>query len=199
MLYITIFENKCCFLQQFFVPLHRTQFSHYYMIEVNNKLYKYSYVLNTFTVTTIKGRHIVDTDDEGCNYNKSIRYMDNKVLIDNSLQSILNKEKLYVRRVIDYILSKLRYGENTIALVGTEIATFEDMTEADVSRGITRLEELEIIKPCSELPIFNGARVKKNLYTVNHNYIFRGNIKNLISDFDKQHNNLIKNKNNYEN
>lgn len=169
------------------------------MIEVNNKLYKYSYVLNTFTVTTIKGRHIVDTDYEGCNYNKTIRYMDNKVLIDNSLQSILNKEKLYVRRVIDYILSKLRYGENTIALVGTEIATFEDMTEADVSRGITRLEELEIIKPCSELPIFNGARVKKNLYTVNHNYIFRGDIKNLISDFDKQHNNLIKNKNNYEN
>ena len=73
------------------------------------------------------------------------------------------------------------------------------MTETDVSRVITRFEELEIIKPCSELPIFNGARVKKNLYTVNHNYIFRGNIKNLISDFDKQRNDLIKNKNNYEN
>lgn len=156
------------------------------MIDVGNIFYIYTYVLNTFATNTIKGRHISDFDDEGLEYKKTIRYMENKVLTDISFYTLINKEKIYVRRVVDYILYKLKYGENTITLVGKDIAAYEEMSIADVSRGISRLEELELIKPCHELPIFNGVKIKKNIYVVNHNYLFRGNIKQLLAEFNEQ-------------
>lgn len=86
------------------------------MILVDNKLYNYSYIKNKFTISTIVGMRITDCDDEGTQYNKTIRYMKNKSLIDNSLLAILNTQPGYVRRIIDYILVKLEYGTNVIEL-----------------------------------------------------------------------------------
>ena len=73
--------------------------------KVINKLAKdsidYSYPLS------VKGLRIKDEDDSGTKYNKTIYYMEDKVLIDNSLVTILSEESKYVGIVIRYIVDNI--------------------------------------------------------------------------------------------
>ena len=156
------------------------------MIEVSNKPYIFGYVLSKFTIRNIKSLIILDKDDNDNEYRKTIKYMPNKSLIDNALFNIVNVEPIYVRRVVSYIIMHLPYGNNYITLKGSDIANAEGMVVADVSRGINRLVELGIIESCADLPVFAGKKVRKNVYVINHNYIFRGDIKKLVKDFKAQ-------------
>ena len=68
-----------------------------------------------------------------------------------------------------------------------EIAKETNLDVTDVSRGISRLKELNIIERVRDIPEYkNDDSINKKLYTVNHNLVFKGNIKNLKRDFDNQ-------------
>lgn len=157
------------------------------MIIIDNKVSNYTYIKNTFDTKTIRKCKVVDYDDCGQEYNKTISYMPTKCLIDNALFNITKREPFYVGRVINYIINNLKYGTNVMTLKGTEIAAHENLYPADVSRGIARLEELEIIKPLREIEEYSKDNsIKKNVFTINHNYIFKGNINKLVKEFEAQ-------------
>ena len=68
-----------------------------------------------------------------------------------------------------------------------DIAKETNLDVTDVSKGISRLKELNVIERVRDIPEYkNDDSINKKLYTVNHNLVFKGNIKNLKRDFDNQ-------------
>ena len=113
--------------------------------------------------------------------------MDNKTTVDNNLIQLVLEEKNYVGKVINYIINHLRYGTNVIILKGTEISKCENIYPSDVSKGISRLIKLNIIIRIKDIDKYKDCKnISNNMFVVNHNFIFRGNIKQLIKDFEEQ-------------
>lgn len=125
-------------------------------------------------------RTIIDEDIDANQYKKVIRYMNDKAIIDNNLILKLLDERKYVSLLVDYISKNLTWGTNVIELVPKDILAKENIDRGDISKGIKRLIELEIIVQANTRKSYEG--LNKYLYIVNHNYIFKGNIKNLIKD-----------------
>ena len=125
-------------------------------------------------------RTIIDEDIDANQYKKVIRYMNDKAIIDNNLILKLLDERKYVSLLVDYISKNLTWGTNVIELVPKDILAKENIDRGDISKGIKRLIELEIIVQANTRKNYEG--LNKYLYIVNHNYIFKGNIKNLIKD-----------------
>ena len=156
------------------------------MIIIGNKVVNYGYLKNTFTTKINLQTVVTDIDDDGDEYRKTVKYMPNKCLIDNALFNILRKEPYYVSRVVSYIINNLVYGTNTLELKGTLIAEIEHLDNSDVSKALTRLQELEIIKAVADIDYYKDKKVSKKLYTINHNYIFKGNFMKLKKEFKEQ-------------
>ena len=125
-------------------------------------------------------RTIIDEDIDANQYKKVIRYMNDKAIIDNNLILKLLNERKYVSLLVDYISKNLTWGTNVIELIPKDILSKENIDRGDISKGIKRLIELEIIVQANTRKDYEG--LSKYLYIVNHNYIFKGNIKNLIKD-----------------
>ena len=125
-------------------------------------------------------RTIIDEDIDANQYKKVIKYMNDKAIIDNNLILKLLNERKYVSLLVDYISKNLTWGTNVIELVPKDILAKENIDRGDISKGIKRLIELEIIVQANTRKNYEG--LNKYLYIVNHNYIFKGNIKNLIKD-----------------
>lgn len=137
---------------------------------------------------TIKGLKIKDEADNGNKYDKTIYYMEDKLLIDNSLVTILSEESKYVGQVIRYIADNIAYGINHITLNSTEIAKLNNTDKSNISKAIKRLVSLNVIgKLCDKIP---NNMLPKNTYIINHNYLYRGSIKRLRKDILEQRNNL---------
>ena len=157
------------------------------MLIIDNMVKPIDYLKNRYSIASIRGIKITDEDDDGNKYKKTIRYMENKVLIDFSLTSIIHSERNYVVKVLDYIIRNLVWGTNVIILKGVDIAKETNLDVTDVSKGISRLKELNVIERVRDIPEYkNDDSINKKLYTVNHNLVFKGNIKNLKRDFDNQ-------------
>ena len=123
---------------------------------------------------------IFDTDINGDEYQKLILYMKNSSVTSDDLDLILINEKKYVGMLIHYIKNKLEWGTNVVELVPNDICAHSRIDRADISKGIKRLVELNIIVQANTKDEYKD--VSKYIYIVNHNYIFKGNIKNLIKE-----------------
>lgn len=136
----------------------------------------------------VKGLKIKDEDDSGTKYNKTIYYMEDKLLIDNSLVTILSEESKYVGIVVRYIADNIPYGVNHITLPPTEIAKINNIDKGNISRAIKRLVELNVIgRLYDKIP---NDILPRNTYVINHNYLYRGSIRKLRKDILEQRNNL---------
>jgi hypothetical protein len=150
--------------------------------KVINKLAKdsidYNYSLS------VKGIKIKDEDDSGNKYNKTIYYMEDKVLIDNSLVTILSEESKYVGIVIRYIVDNIPYNVNHLSLSSSNIAKLYNTDKANISKAIKRLVELDVIgRLYDKIP---NNILPKNTYVINHNYLYRGSIRKLRKDILEQ-------------
>ena len=123
---------------------------------------------------------IFDTDINGNEYQKLILYMKNSSVTSDDLDLILINEKKYVGMLIHYIKSKLEWGTNVVELVPNDIYAHSKIDRADISKGIKRLVELNIIVQANTKDEYKD--ISKYIYIVNHNYIFKGNIKKLIKE-----------------
>lgn len=123
---------------------------------------------------------IFDTDIDGNEYQKLILYMKNSSVTSDDLDLILINEKKYVGMLIHYIKNKLEWGTNVVELVPNDICAYSKIDRADISKGIKRLIELNIIVQANTKNEYKD--ISKYIYIVNHNYIFKGNIKNLIKE-----------------
>lgn len=152
--------------------------------KVINKLAKdsidYDYPLS------VKGLKIKDEDDSGTKYNKTIYYMEDKVLIYNSLVTILSEESKYVGIVVRYIVDNIPYNVNHLSLNASVIAKKYEIDKSNISKAIKRLVELNVIgRLCDKIP---NDMLPKNTYVINHNYLYRGSIGKLRKDILEQRN-----------
>lgn len=150
--------------------------------KVINKLAKdsidYNYPLS------VKGLRIKDEDDSGNKYNKTIYYMEDKVLIDNSLVTILSEESKYVGIVVRYIVDNIPYNVNHLSLNASIIAKQYNCDKSHISKAIKRLVKLDVIgRLCDKIP---NNILPKNTYIINHNYLYRGSIRKLRKDILEQ-------------
>ena len=132
----------------------------------------------------IKGLRIKDEDDSGTKYNKTIYYMEDKVLIDNSLVTILSEESKYVGIVIRYIVDNIPYNINHLSLNASIVAKQYNCDKSHISKAIKRLVDLNVIgRVYDKIP---NDMLPKNTYVINHNYLYRGNIGKLRKDILEQ-------------
>lgn len=132
----------------------------------------------------IKGLRIKDEDDSGTKYNKTIYYMEDKVLIDNSFVTILSEESKYVGIVIRYIVDNIPYNVNHLSLNASIIAKQYNCDKSHISKAIKRLVDLNVIgRVYDKIP---NDMLPKNTYVINHNYLYRGSIRKLRKDILEQ-------------
>ena len=138
----------------------------------------YGYNLN------IRGLKIKDEADNGDKYSKTIYYMEDKILIDNTLVTILSEESKYVGIVVRYIVDNIPYNVNHITLSSVDIAKIYNVDKGNISRAINRLNELYVIgRLYDKIP---NPYLPKNTYVINHNYLYRGSIRKLRKDILEQ-------------
>ena len=149
------------------------------MFICGNRLIEVDYLDGGF-VMAFGRKTIIDEDIEANQYKKVIRYMTDKYIADDNLMLTLLDEKKYVVLLAIYISKNLRWGTNVIELKPANILSNLHIDRGDISRGIKRLIELNIIVQANTIEKYKD--LSKYLYIVNHNHIFKGNIKNLIKD-----------------
>ena len=138
----------------------------------------YGYNLN------IRGLKIKDEADNGDKYSKTIYYMEDKILIDNTLVTILSEESKYVGIVVRYIVDNIPYNVNHITLSSVDIAKIYNVDKGNISRAIKRLNELNVIgRLYDKIP---NPYLPKNTYVIKHNYLYRGSIRKLRKDILEQ-------------
>ena len=142
-----------------------------------------NYLDGNFSINFGK-KTIIDKDIDDNEYHKLIRYMTNKSVTDNSVVLIIRKEPMYVALVFDFIANNLIWGTNVIKLEPKEIMSSVNIDKSEVSRAIKRLIELKFIVSANTIDKYK--ELNKYLYIVNHNYLFKGNSKNLIKDINEQ-------------
>ena len=110
--------------------------------------------------------------------------MEDKILIDNTLVTILSEESKYVGIVVRYIVDNIPYNVNHITLSSVDIAKIYNVDKGNISRAIKRLNELDVIgRLYDKIP---NPYLPKNTYVINHNYLYRGSIKKLRKDILEQ-------------
>lgn len=145
----------------------------------------YGYSLN------IRGLRIKDEADNGDKYNKTIYYMEEKILIDNKLITILSEESKFVGIVVRYIVDNIPYNVNHISLSGADIARTYKVDKGNICKAIKRLVELDVIGRYHDK--YDNPYLPKNTYIINHNYLYRGNIRKLRKDILEQRTNIQNN------
>lgn len=129
----------------------------------------------------IKGLKIKDEDDSGAKYNKTIYYMEDKILIDNKLITILSEESKSVGIVVRYIADNIPYNVNHLSLNAAIIAKENNADKSNISKAIRRLVELDVIgRLYDKIP---NDMLPRNTYIINHNYFIEVVLENLEKIF----------------
>ena len=147
-----------------------------------------------FDIGSIKSRPILDIDDIGNIYHKTINYMDDTLKINKYLERMLWDKGQDVRKILDYIYTHLGYNEINIILNCNYIASLYEKTYAtNLRKAIKTLCSLNVIRKISDY--HPNSILPKNTYSVNFNYICNGNIKEIKSEIEKQRKKQIINQN----
>lgn len=133
---------------------------------------------------------IIDKSDDNKCYNKTIRYMNNHILLGIDLIKILSVENRYVGFVVSYISDNIKYGTNHIELNSTTIANCYRSDRSNIYKAIKRLVELNVIRKLNDY--IPNKMLPKNTYIVNHNYLYKGNMNKLHKELLEQRNNIQK-------
>lgn len=155
------------------------------MIIVNNEIITLQYYA-TSNKTLLKHSIVTDEDVNGNVYKKKITYMENSYTGSLKLLEVMGTENIHVKRLILYIVKHLRYGTNVITLINVDVAKELKEHPTNVSKALKRLKELKVIERVCDVDIYKDIPFSKKLYIVNHEYIFKGNLKHLERDFNKQ-------------
>lgn len=97
----------------------------------------------------------------------------------------MRKHSLAAAQVFNYIEEHLKYDCNSIILSPTIIAKEYNNDKGNISKGIKELTEMNVIRRTKDyIDVPDG--VSKNQFTVNHNYIYNGNLHKLKKDIEQQ-------------
>lgn len=104
--------------------------------------------------------------------------MQNNCIIDSSIILTIHREPRYVARLLDYIINSLGWNCTSLILEPKVVAEKSKVDRADVSRGMRRLKELNLIRK-------RNTVASDYFYMVNYDYIFKGDSRVLSNKFNK--------------
>lgn len=126
-------------------------------------------------------------DIKGNNFVQEIPYIESMRKISLDLIKIQDDEPSYVRKIITYIITHLTYNTDNILLKPSDINEYNGLDKSDISKGLKRLKELKVIERACEREDLKNTKVDKNLYFVNNNMMFFGDVKKLREDWNEQY------------
>lgn len=117
-------------------------------------------------------------------YNTDIYYIEGAVHITSKFTEIMNTVRSsYARMILHYVVENIEYGTNVIELKPKVLKTLFETDDAKISKAIKELIDLEFMVRGSNIPTCN---LKHYQYVINHNCLYKGNIKNLYHDLLQQ-------------
>lgn len=118
-------------------------------------------------------------------YLKPISYNKKMIKLRKGIVLEMRKHSLAASQVFDYIETHMKYGCNSIILSPTVIAREYDNDKGNISKGIKELVEMDVIRRTKDyIDVPDG--VSKNQFTVNHNYIYNGDLHKLKLEIKEQ-------------
>lgn len=130
----------------------------------------------------IKYVRLIDEDDEGRQYSKTVKYMENTVTTSCKLSKLLINATKPVRTLIDYIINHLSYNQTVIELKNKNIACETGIDQSDITKAIKYLsnKDVDVIRRMREIEGYeNDNMFSQYDYFVNPEYIFHGSINSL--------------------
>lgn len=131
----------------------------------------------------IKYVRIIDEDDNGIQYKKTVRYMENTLTTSKKLAALQVDAPKYVRNVINYIINHLTYNVTVLELKNGEISKECNIFPADVTKAIKYLKDNDVIRKIRELDEYKDDNMFTQYeYFINPEYIYCGSINNLTKE-----------------
>jgi hypothetical protein len=142
-----------------------------------------------FDISTIEtDNNHLDKSNDNKLYSKAISYNRDMIKLRKGIVLQMRQHSLAASQVFDYIEEHLKYGCNSIILSPTVIAKEYNNDKGNISKGIKELIELDVIRRTKDyIDVPDG--VSKNQFTVNHNYIYNGDLHKLKKDIEQQRKN----------
>lgn len=129
----------------------------------------------------VKYVRIIDEDDNGFQYRKTVKYMENTVTTSFQLADLLIEANKSTRTVVNYIIKHLAYNQTVIQLKNKTICDETGLYPADVVKAIKYLKENDVIRKMREIEGYeNDNMFSQHDYFVNPNFIFHGSINTLV-------------------
>lgn len=131
----------------------------------------------------IKYVRIIDEDDNGRQYRKTVKYMEQTVTTSYKLSELLINSTKPIRTIVDYIIKHLSYNQTVLELKNNVIAEETKLNPADVTKAIKYLKEQNVIRKMREIQGYEQDNMfSQQSYFVNPEYIYHGSINNLIKN-----------------
>ena len=139
-----------------------------------------------FDINTIDtDNNHISKDNSNNPYITAISYNKEMIKLRKGIVLEMRKHSLAAAQVFSYIEEHLKYVCNSIILSPTIIAKEYNNDKGNISKGIKELIEMNVIRRTKDyIDVPNG--VSKNQFTVNHNYIYNGNLHKLKKDIEQQ-------------
>lgn len=131
----------------------------------------------------VKYVRFIDEDDNGIQYRKTLKYMENTFTANKNLVKLLIDAPKNVRTIIDYITTNLSYNQTVIELRNNIISNSTKLHVSEVTRGIKYLKEHDVIRKMREIEGYeNDNMFSEYMYFVNPEYIYHGSLNSLIKN-----------------
>lgn len=128
-------------------------------------------------------------DIHGTKFNVIVKFMTNKnrANVDSKVFDLAIEGGKDVRVLIKYIIENLKYNSNVIPLKGVNLSKELNLDTSNISKALKYLRNKQVIIKAKSLDIWkDNLEVDDDLYIVNIDYIYKGNINEIVKQFEKQ-------------
>lgn len=126
-------------------------------------------------------------DVKGTTFLQEIPYVKGMRKMHPDCVKIIIEEPAAVGKIINYIYNNLTYNTDNILLIPSTLCTYCNEHKSHISTALKRLKELKVIERACEREDLKNTKVDKNLYFVNNNMMFFGDVKKLREDWNEQY------------
>ena len=137
------------------------------------------------------GKTVKENEDiHGDKFNVIINFMEDnveRVNISYSLLDLISEGGKDVKEIIKYIINNLNYNSNVLILKGVTLSNKLNIAPPRISKALKYLKDKEVITKAKSLRIWkDNPDIDDNLYIVNIDYLYKGNINEIVKQFEKQ-------------
>lgn len=137
------------------------------------------------------GKTVKENEDiHGDKFNVIVNFMEDnleRVNIHSRLLDLLVEGGKDVNEIVKYVIDNLNYNSNVLILKGVKLSNELKISAPRISKALKYLKEKEFITKAKSLRIWkDNPDIDDNLYIVNIDYLYKGNINEIVKQFEKQ-------------